>query len=180
MKVPFEAKCSKCNNNMVMADTSEYDDTFYCETCKYTVEVKPRTERCDYNWLKQKESDIKENWSVGKYNGSAHEYYKGQFLLIREMLNPSYRKSEAERKEELRQTGLLEDEAKRRHDLPWIQQKQSCGNCKETMVENHGSNDDKELIHGVRCPRCDSEVQITIPHEKPKTPLWKKEEIKNE
>ena len=42
------------------------------------------------------------------------------------------------------------------------------------MVENHGSNDSDEQIQGVRCPRCDSEVQITIPHEKAKTPRWKR------
>ncbi|KKN46033.1 hypothetical protein LCGC14_0677270 [marine sediment metagenome] len=105
------------------------------------------------------------------FNGQTYEFYKGQFLLLREITNPSYRRDinfellDKWRKE------WEEDEKKH-----WFEQKQICGNCREEMVLNHGSNDGKEEIQGVRCPRCDSEVEITIPHEKGKTPRWKRSE----
>lgn len=45
----FKAKCLKCDGGMVIVDTTDYDDTFHCERCKYSVEIRPRNEKCNYN-----------------------------------------------------------------------------------------------------------------------------------
>ncbi len=42
MKVFFEAKCLKCDGQMDMVDTTDYDDTFHCKKCNYSIEVRPR------------------------------------------------------------------------------------------------------------------------------------------
>lgn len=42
MKVLFQATCLKCHGRMAMADTSDYEDTFHCENCNFSVEVRAR------------------------------------------------------------------------------------------------------------------------------------------
>jgi len=107
--------------------------------------------------------------SKSTFNGQTYEFYKGQFFILREIMMPAHRHDINFKLIDKWRKEWEEDEKKH-----WFEQKQSCGNCREEMVENHGSNDGEEEIRGVRCPRCDSEVEITIPHVQGKIPRWKK------
>lgn len=42
MKVPMKATCGICKELMVLVDTTDYDDTFHCEKCNHSVEVRVR------------------------------------------------------------------------------------------------------------------------------------------
>ena len=42
MNVNFKALCSQCGNEMLMGDTTSYDDYFHCEKCNISIEIRAR------------------------------------------------------------------------------------------------------------------------------------------